>query len=147
MNLFLINILFLLTKEEIINNPIKISEHSNPIILIVNTQYYIFTSGEKIIVNKETGEIDSISSFATYSNPYILCRTQENNFYVFSRNNPDNKFFLLTSTGYQIISLPSITFPNSNKYIGYIKEYEYESGNIIKGRKCDIQRNEISHFF
>ena len=91
--IFILNTFFLLTKEEIINNPIKISDYSNPIILITNTQYIIYTSGQRIILNMETGEIESTTDFNTYNKPYILCKDESNNFYIYSYSNNLFQFY------------------------------------------------------
>lgn len=96
--LLIINMLFLFPKEEVINNPLQISEHSNPIINATDTKYLIYTSGEKLIANKENCEVDSTSSFPTFSSPYVLCIAKDKNYYLFSRNNPNNIFYLITST-------------------------------------------------
>ena len=143
--LFLINILFPSSKEEVINNPIKISDHSYPIILQTDTQYYILTSGEKIFVEKETGEIKSNSSFISFSFPYVLCQTQSNIYYFFTKNLNNYNYYLITINGYEDATLTSNIFPTSNIYLGYIKEtkYEYEVSSLVAGRRCDISENEI----
>ena len=69
---------FLLSKEEIINNPLKINENSNPVISQTETKYYIFTSGKLTIINKETGIIESNSAFISYSRPYVSWTIQSN---------------------------------------------------------------------
>ena len=81
--LLVINCLFLLIKGEIINNPKKISDHQYPFILQTSTEYFIYTSGENIIINKQTGEIVSIENFLTYDIPYVICRDESNNIYIY----------------------------------------------------------------
>ena len=136
---------FLLSKEEIINNPLKINENSNPVISQTETKYYIFTSGKLTIINKETGIIESNSAFISYSRPYVSWTIQSNSLYIFSKNNSNNKYYKITSNNYEEIELPSISYPDSDSYLGCIKESKYESdtSSLIKGRKCDILENEI----
>ena len=131
---------FLLSKEEIINNPLKINENSNPVISQTETKYYIFTSGKFTIIDKETGIIESNSAFISYSRPYVSWTIQSNSLYIFSKNNPNNKYYRITSNNYEEIELPSISYPDSDSYLGFIKESKYESdtSSLIKGRKCDI---------
>ena len=48
---FILNILFNLSVEDIFNNPLLISEKDNPLpIRGASGTYYIFTSGEQIIL-------------------------------------------------------------------------------------------------
>ena len=142
--LVIILCLNLLTNEEIINNPVKISDNPNPIILYSDQNYYIYTSGEVIVVNKETGEVESRNTFATYTKPFISPRDESNNVYIYSKN----LFYKITSgAGYSTITLPNIDYPNNNYFIGYIKEIEYEGPTIAEsaliGHRCKINKNEI----
>ena len=140
--LIIIIILFLLSKGEIMNNPIKISDHSNPMILQSTAKYYIFTSGELIIINQESGLIESNSTFPYYSSPNLLIIDQSNNYFIFSRNKEEKKCYIISLNG-QSLNFPSYTFSNSDKFIGYIKESEYHPGSFISGCRCDIPENEI----
>ena len=56
--IFLLLLFHLFKEEEIINNPIMLSEHSNRIVIPYNDNYIILTSGQSIYVNKETGNIE-----------------------------------------------------------------------------------------
>ena len=142
--LIVILCLILFTNEEIINNPVKISDNPNPIILQSVQQYFIYTSGEVIIVNKETGEVESRNTFGTYSKPFISPIDESNNVYIYSQN----LFYKITSgTTYSTITLPNIDYPNNNYFIGYIKEIEYEGPTLTEsaliGHRCKINKNEI----
>ena len=130
-----------LSKEEIINNPIKISDHPNPIIIPLQNQYYILTSGESIVVDKQTGEIQSRADFATYSKPYVFCIDESNQIFIYSQK---NLYQLLEGPSYRSISINTrLDYPTSNSYVDYIKETKHDvSDGIIKG-KCKIQQNEI----
>ena len=133
--IFILNIFFLLTKEEIINNPIKISDYSNPIILTTNTQYVIYTSGQRIILNMETGEIESTTDFYTYNKPYILCKDESNNFYIYSYSNNLFQFY----PEYSSFSFYSRTFPTSTKYVGYIEEEVTNNASFLKKMMLDVK--------
>ena len=62
----------LFKEEEIINNPLIISNNPNPLILTYNdNKYIILTSGQSIVVNKETGNIEANYNFCEYSFPYV----------------------------------------------------------------------------
>ena len=138
---FILNILFLLSKEEIINNPIKISDYSNPIILTTSTQYVIYTSGQRITINKEIGEIESTTSFYTYNKPYVLCIDESNNFYIYSYSKNLFQFY----PSYSSFSLNSVDFPTSTKYVGYLEEEGTDSASFLDkiGARCKIKENEI----
>ena len=149
-NLYILKILIIIicsilsSKEETINNPVKISDHSNPIILQDGQQYYIYTSGEVIIINKETGEVESRNTFGTYSKPFIFPIDESNNKFIYSKN----AFYQLTSvTSYSILTLPYINYPNNDNFVGYIKEKEYEGPTLAEsaliGHRCKINKNEI----
>jgi hypothetical protein len=62
--IFLLLLFYPFKEEEIINNPIIISDYSNPLVLAYNDNYVILTSGQSIIVNKETGIIESNYNFS-----------------------------------------------------------------------------------
>ena len=57
--IFLLLLFHFFKEEEIINNPLIISDHPNPLILTYNDKYVLLTSGQSIVVNKETGNIES----------------------------------------------------------------------------------------
>ena len=133
--------LLILSKEDIINNPIKISDHANPIILHSLSEYYIYTSGESIILDKETGEIKSRASFATYNKPYALCLDESNHYFIYSQK---KLYQILPPTNYQSISIKTtINYPTSISYVNYIKETKHEVSNYYIKDKCQIQENEM----
>ena len=74
----------LFKEEEIINNPIRISDHPNPIVLTYNDKYAILTSGQSVVVNKETGIIESNYNFCEYSFPYVLGSTESGLNFIYS---------------------------------------------------------------
>ena len=140
--LFIMFLLINSIKEEIINNPIKISDHPNPIILHTQTQYYIYTSGECIITNRENGEIESKNTFGSYSKPFVLCRDESGNFFIYAKN----LYYQIISCTYYIKTLPSINYPNNQNFIGYIQESEYTPTTlelILPNHKCKIEQNEV----
>ena len=141
-SLFISILLFLLSKEEIINNPIKISDHPNPLILHSASKILIYTSGEMIIIDKETGNIDSSTTFLTYNKPYVLCNDESNYFYIYSQK---KLYRINPPSGYTSISLSnSISYPTNNYFIGYMKEIEYNPPTPIKtGEICKIYKDEI----
>ena len=59
----IITLLFNLTKQVFINNPILLSENPNPLVLYNNSKYIIFTSGESLEINSITGEIEKTLYF------------------------------------------------------------------------------------
>ena len=132
-----------LSKQETINNPVKISDYSNPAIYQTTTNYYLITSGEKIILNNETCMKELNTTFAIYSSPYALCSDESNNYYIFSRNGEDRKCYLINSNGEILTSYESYYFPNSNTFIGYLKESKYVPSSLTIGKRCEIPENEI----
>ena len=136
--------LFILTREDLINNPIKISDNPNPIIVQSQTKYYIYTSGESIIVNKENGEIESRNAFCTYTKPFVFCRDESNNAFIYSNNGYHKIIF---PSECSTLSLPNIYFPNNQNFIGYIQESEYSgpttAEELLAGHRCQIESNEI----
>ena len=141
--ILIINIFIIPIQGEIINNPIKISDNPNPIILQSETEYAVITSGEKTIIDKETGIILSKTIFINYNKPYVLCTDQSNNDFIFSQNNPNNTYYKISWNNSHEISLPSINYPNNDYYVGYMKESEYENITTDFIQKCEIPKNEI----
>ena len=137
---FILNILFLSSKEAIINNPILISEHENPIFLVTSDRnnYIICTSGEIIILNTN-GEIQSRNDFPTYSFPYVWIVDESNNYYIFCH---DSMYKITLPNGYTSVTKPSIQYPNAWQYLGYIAEQK-ATGGIYPGCLCGIAQNEI----
>ena len=144
--ILLVIFLLFLSKEEIINNPFKINDFSNPMIIKKNSKYYIFTSGQYIVFNNENRLIESTSTFVEYDTPYVLCSDESNNKIIYIKNL--KKYFNITNLPtYSQVNLPSISFPNSNNYVGYIMETEYEGRSILDSAyhncRCAIDKNEI----
>ena len=137
---FIFNILYLQFKsEDIINNPILISESINPIFIKATSgAHYIYTSG-KLITIKSTGEITT-STFPSYGFPYIWLSDEGNNYYIYSSTNIYN--VRLGSNYYKSIARPSITFTDSTKYVGYMSETQY-SDLAITNCICSIEEEEI----
>ena len=141
--LFLIIFLFFLSREEIINNPFKINDFSNPIIIKKNSKYYIFTSGQFIVFNNENRLVESTSSFSEYNIPYVLCfdESDHNGIYI---KNPKNYFNLTNLPNYSQRSLPLLLeFPSSTNYVGYMKETEYNGECTSYDCRCNVHKNEI----
>jgi len=139
--IFLLLLFHLFKEEEIINNPIIISDHQNPLILPYNDKYVILTSGQSIVVNKETGIVESNYNFCEYSSPYILGSTESGQNFIYS----SEKFYKITLPNtFQINSYNSLGFSDNNKYIGYIQESEYK-GNPKKYKycTCEMKKDEI----
>ena len=141
--LFILNILFNLSVEDIFNNPLLISEKDNPLpIRGASGTYYIFTSGEQIILYSN-GEIKSTRTYETYNAPYVWVASKTNSFYsyyIFSSNKM-LKVFLSTSNP-TIVTKPSITFPISTKFLGSITESKND-GDTNPGCLCPIIDGEV----
>jgi hypothetical protein len=84
--IFLIIFFFFLSKEEIINNPVKINDFPNPMVIKKNTKYYIFTSGQLIVFNNENRLIESTLNFNEYDIPYVLCSDESSNNGIYIKN-------------------------------------------------------------
>ena len=138
-NFFLILIFIKLTKEDIFNNPLLISENANPVIIRGSSgSYYIYTSGGHITI-KTTGEIQK-NSFPTYDSPYIFISDESTtNYYIYS----SSAWYKITlgSNIYQTISKPSITYPTNTTFIGSISETKND-GSYLLGCLCPIETNE-----
>ena len=138
--LILFNFLYFLSKEEMINNPFLITNHNNPIILQNSQYFFIYTSGEFILINKSTGQKESSSAFGTYSSPYIWISDESNNYYIYSTS---VMYKVVIPSSYSTVTKPSIQFPTSTKFIGYIQETEYTGDHILPGCICSGKKNEI----
>ena len=139
--IFLLLLFHFFKEEEIINNPLIISDHPNPLILTYNDKYAILTSGQSVIVNKETGNIESNYNFCEYSFPYVLGSTESGQKFIYS----SKKFCEFTLPNiFQNYTYNSLTYSDNRKYIGYIQESEYK-GNANKYRKCrcEMKKDEV----
>ena len=134
--LFLINIFILLSKQDIIENPFLISDNGNPIVLQTASNYYVYTSEKIVCLEKSTGAIKSIYSFGKYDSPYIWIVTETNKYYIYSSN-----YFYSVSipSSYSSVSKPTISFPSSTSFVGYIKESYFASDGCL----CKISTDEI----
>ena len=138
--LFLFNFFIFLSEEDIINNPFLITNHGNPIVLQDSNNYYIYTSGQFVIINKSTRQITSTSTFGTYTEPYIWVADQSNNYYIFASN---AWYKVNIPSSYSSQAKPSIQYPTSPTFIGYMSETKYEEINIFPGCLSRIEENEI----
>ena len=135
---FTFNFLIVLSFEDIFNNPLLISESENPIpIKGKGGNYYIYSSGKLVTLNSN-GEIQSIKSFPTFNAPYVWIADQSGNYYIFS-SNAFYKVYIPNS--YSVKEKPSIKFPTSSKFVGYIAESKND-GNTKSGCLCPILLNE-----
>ena len=139
--IFLLLLFHLFKEEAIINNPIIISDHPNPIILYSSTNYIILTSGQVVYVNKETGIIDSSYNFCEYSFPYVLGSTESGKRFIYSSQNFCE--FTLPNT-FRNYTDNSLIYSDNSNYIGYIQENEY-MGNAYQYRycRCAMSKDEI----
>ena len=139
-NIFLILTIILISKEAIINNPVLISEHGNPITLLSsdNNYYIVCTSGEIVRV-KTSGEIQSRNTFPTYNAPYIWMTDESSNHFLYCSS---DMYKITLPNGYTSITKPSITYPQSWIYLGYIAETK-TSGGIYQGCLCEVLQDEL----
>ena len=146
-SLFILFSLFILSKGDIFNNPLSISQKVNlinPIIIKAAIGvYFVFTSGEYIILDSN-GEIQSRNAFATYNNPYVLIKDQSYNYYIFAQSESEmhKVTFYGTSVTYSSQAKPSITYSDSWVYLGAMSE-TYNSGGYFQGCLCPINANEV----
>jgi len=144
--IFISIFLFFKSKEEIINNPVKISDTSNPIVIQKDSKYCVFTSKLNIIINKETGLIESTNSIAEYNRPYVLCIDESNNYFLYAKY---KYYSIIPPSTFSTISLSisSSNLPSSSIYVGYIREKEYAGKNItdfsVEGCRCKIYKDDI----
>ena len=138
--LILFNFFFFLSKSEIINNPVLITSNQNPIILQDANYFFIYTSGEIVIINKSNGQIYLTSPFGTYTKPYIWITDQSNNYYIFAQN---AMYKVVIPNSYNEVSKPIIQYPTSSIYIGYMKETKYTSVSTLPGCLTSVLQDEI----
>ena len=136
---FILNILYLTSKEEdIINNPILISENENPIyIKSTSGAFYIYTSGELITI-KSTGEVTK-KTFPQYNFPFIWISDEGSNYYIYSSN---AMYKVRLGNSYSVFTKPSITYTDSTKFVGYMREKKY-TGNSMMNCICPVEAEEI----
>ena len=138
---FILNILLILSKEEIINNPILLSENEKPLFIKATSgTYYIYTSGELITI-KVTGEITT-QTFPVYGYPYIWISSEGNNYYIYSPGAMYKIKLGSTINPYTAYTLPSITYPGSVNFVGSMSETENTSNNNYDCI-CPIENEEI----
>ena len=138
--LILFNILFFLSKADIINNPILLTNHGNPILLQDGSYYFIYTSGEVVIINKSTSQITT-SPFGTYAAPYLFIIDESNNYYVYGSN---AMYKVIIPNSYTTVTKPSIDFPTSSIFVGYLKETQYTTSYInLFSCLSSVEQDEI----
>ena len=138
--IFLLLLFHLFKEEEIINNPIIISDNPNPLVLTYKEKYIILTSGQTIYVNKETGTIASNYNFCEYSSPYVLGSTESGKNFIYS----SQKLCLFTLPDIFQIYIDNLTYSDSSKYIGYIQESKYKGNeNKYMYCRCEMKQDEI----
>ena len=99
--IFLLLLFHSYKEEEILNNPIMVSDHQNPLVLAYNDKYAILTSGQSVVVNKETGNIESNYNFCEYLFPYVLGSNESGQKFIYS----SKKFCVITlPNGYTTLS-------------------------------------------
>ena len=138
--LFIIIFLVLVSKGDIINNPVLVTDHANPIIFQDDNYYYIYTSGEFVKLSKTTGEKITTSLFGIYTSPYVWITDQSNNNYIFSKN---AMYKVNIPNSYNSVTKPQIEYPSSYNFIGYLKETKYDSTLSIAGCLASIVQDEI----
>ena len=132
--LIIISTLLVFSKGEIIDNLVFISENENPIKLEKNNYCYcILTSGKSYTLSN--GYITESYSFTTYSAPYAWIGDESGNHYIFT-----NKEYISVTPAdkgkinYNPMTMPTgndLTYPNSDRHIGYIMEYRFLEINIF----------------
>ena len=137
-------ILFYLSKEIIINNPLKLDKESNPV------NYIIIYQSDTAEIQKETETVllNIIKDFNKFiHHSYIFSQSlfifsdESNNYYLFIEY---NFFQLILSNENEIQSLSNKkTFPNNIQFMGYIKLFEHSGEMPQIGGKCKIPQNEI----
>jgi len=139
--IFLLLSFHLFKEEEIINNPLMITDHSNPLVQTYNNKYVILSSGQSTVVNKENGIVESNYIFCEYSSPYVLGSTESGQKFIYS----SEKFCVFTLPNiYTSLSYTEMTFSDSSTYVGYIQESEYNGNeNKYKHCRCQMQKDEI----
>ena len=138
--LYIINFLIFLSKQDIIKNPFLVTTHGNPIFLQNTNNYFIYTSGELVIINRATGEISGTSAFGTYGNPYIWITDESNKYYIYAS---DVMYNVLIPSSYSQVTKPSIQYPTNSVFIGYMKETKFENENDYIGCLAPVEENEI----
>jgi len=138
--IFLLLLFHLFKEEEIINNPIIISDNPNPLVLTYKEKYIILTPGQSSVVNKETGIIESNYNFCEYSSPYVLGSTESGKNFIYS----SQKLCLFTLPDIFQIYIDNLTYSDSSKYIGYIQESKYKGNeNKYMYCRCEMKQDEI----
>ena len=140
--LFILYSLLILSKGDIFNNPLLISDKPNPIVVrSTSGYYYIFTSGEAKVLDS-TGAVVATNDFGTYSNPYTWINDQNNNHYIFTQQEYYKVTFSGTSTTCTAKTKPSLTYTTSYLNIASISE-SFNFGNTNPGCLCPILINEV----
>ena len=121
--LFILYSLLILSKGDIFNNPLLISDKPNPIVVrSTSGYYYIFTSGEAKVLDSTGAIVATNNDFGTYSNPYTWINDQFNNHYIFSQDKYYQVTFSGTSTTCTAKTKPSLTYTTSYLNIASISE-------------------------
>ena len=86
---FLISIFVqILNNQQIIENPIQLSNTENPLVLSTNDDdyYYVIAKGKSLKIHKESGNTSDISDNEFTSSNYIHLFDNSNNNYIYNSN-------------------------------------------------------------
>ena len=144
----LINIL-LLTKGEILNNPLELSISSNPILHNLTNEITIYSSDNKLIQNAITRETISSDSFCSLSDiNTLILNSETNNYYIYSLSS--QYLISLSDNNCQSKLISDIDFSQTIEYLGNIyegyfdPENFYEIGSVpMTDLRCKQLDNEI----
>ena len=136
-----ISCIFQIIKSEIINNPIKAINQSNPIDFYISFTNYCARTIHALNEIKITQEIDPVKfdGLSYIYSPNLFHCSSQNNRYLYA----DYKLYTITENENGISSvITNKSIPNNCIYFGYIKErYEEPSNNT--DQICDFYTDEM----
>ena len=153
--LFLFFINFIFVNSNILINPVKTNNQSNPLNYYIffdpyysNYEYYDYYDNyhqswktQTIKITADLNLVKFNGKSYTYSSNLFFCIDQNNNKYLFS----EYYLYSIIKDYYGSITQTTIykSIPNNCNYIGYIKENAFTEKSKIEGARCTILNNEI----
>ena len=142
LKLIILLVFIILSKNEIIDNPVEITDKSTVRDYIININSdSLKTKRETLKVTKDNKKIEYNEDDYRLSQNTFLCKDESNNYFLFS------EYYYYSANLYDGNKIRSLTLkktlPTDIKYFGYIQESEFERTIVVPNAVGNIKKNEI----
>ena len=142
LKLIILLVFIILSKNEIIDNPVEITDKSTVRDYIININSdSLKTKRETLKVTKDIKKIEYNEDDYLLSQNTFLCKDESNNYFLFS------EYYYYSANLYDGNKIRSLTLkktlPTDIKYFGYIQESEFERTIVVPNAVGNIKKNEI----